>query len=178
MQVCKCGSFKIENKDLSLCASCNKARLKADKPAAPAKVYTLKRSKLKPQSAKGAAATAAKIKTQKAMREQGVRWCETCGRTGIPLSHSHIIPVGQYKQFEDVAENQIYECFGSPGTCHEIWEHGTMEQRMAQATFDRKIKVIARLCPQYLEQLILNGTRKANYESVRSMVFESLRLEG
>jgi hypothetical protein len=150
--ICRCGSTKIENSELGLCASCNRLRRKAlSSPSVK------KPTKINPVSKKKAEALSKKHATQKQMREQGIRWCETCGRSDVLLSHSHIIPVGQYREFEDVAENIIYECWGDSDSCHYIWEHGTLEQRQAQSTWARKIEVIKKLCPKYLELIFLKN---------------------
>lgn len=157
MQVCKCGSFKIENKDLSLCSVCNRERRKAEAPQKPQKVYELKRTEIKAVSTKKAAALSRKHKTQQEMAKKDIRWCETCGRADRPLSHSHVLSVGQYPQFEAVAENQIYECFGSRDSCHDVWENGTLEQKMEQSTWQRKIDVIMKLQPKHFNKIMLKN---------------------
>jgi len=159
MQVCGCGSFKIENVELGLCGSCNRLRRKAKAPAKPKKTYTLKQV-----STKKAVATRAKEKTQLSMRSRGVRWCESCGSADKPLSHSHTIPVGRDAFLEADPENQLYECYGDSDSCHYIWEHGTLDQKMELPTFARKVKYMARVRPAYLARFVANGTNADNYE--------------
>jgi len=168
---CGCGSTKIENRDLGLCATSNKARLKAEKEPKPKKVYTLKQTPIKQVSTKKAAAIRIKEKAQKEMRKQNIRYCETCGDPGHrPLSHSHILPVGQFPQFEATIENQLYECYGDSDSCHNIYEVGDFLQVYAQSTFSRKVKVMHKLAPEYLRQRILNWSKTYPFEKINKIV--------
>lgn len=164
MQVCGCGSIHIENKDLALCSVCNRARRKAEAPKKEPKVYKLKQTPIKQVSVKKAVATRAKEKAQRNMRGQGIRWCETCGASNKPLSHSHTIPVGRDLQLEADPENQLYECYGDSDSCHYIWEHGTLDQKMELSTFTRKVQYMYKTRPQYLKEFIANGTNADNFE--------------
>jgi hypothetical protein len=79
--------------------------------------------------------------------------CESCGKwhTTAPLSHSHTISVARCKELglpELISEemNIVLECFeaptSSPTACHNIWESGTIEQKMKLKTFNEKLEFI------------------------------------
>ena len=53
-------------------------------------------------------------------------YCTGCGRSDVPLSHSHIIPVSRRKDLQLVKVNITYHCLslgqGTRRGCHEMWE--------------------------------------------------------
>lgn len=170
-----CGSLKVENKDLQLCATHNKERLKAareqDNPK-PVKIYTLKQTPIKQLSSKTSKRKAAMVATQKKMREKGIRWCETCGCTDSPLSHSHTLPEGEFPELASEQDNMVYECYGHSASCHYIWENGSIEQKLELRTFKARIMYILNTRPGYLERFILNHSKGRDYESIRCMVLK------
>ena len=155
---CSCGNKVIENKDLGLCATCNKARRKAESDALkPKKAF----KPIKPISDKKKIAQAAKIATYKQMDETTPHYCSGCGRGGIPLSHSHIIPVGQYPEFEATLENLVYDCLmpnenrpeAGFKSCHDIWEHGTWDEAKLLNNFQERLNIVLKLCPVYFNKI-------------------------
>ena len=51
-------------------------------------------------------------------------YCTGCGRSDVPLSHSHLIPRSYNKALETDIDNITYHCLSIGGRkgCHEIWE--------------------------------------------------------
>ena len=75
--------------------------------------------------------------------------CQGCGRSNKPLSHSHTI---SQKRCKEIGKKELIwdednielECFGTNKSCHEIWEHGSIIQRMKLLNFDRKMEYLAK----------------------------------
>jgi hypothetical protein len=153
----KCSKNHIVSGDV--CGTCLE-RLRPEK----VKVSTLKRTPLKKSnkpipvmSEKYKKRNKAKMQTYNEIAEKEITWCESCGTTSKPLSRSHILPVGQYRQFEAVEENIIIECYGDSLSCHYKWENGTLDQKMKMETWERKVGVILRLAPSYLNLIMKNN---------------------
>lgn len=51
-------------------------------------------------------------------------YCTGCGRSDVPLSHSHLIPRSYNKELETNKDNITYHCLsmGEREGCHTIWE--------------------------------------------------------
>lgn len=51
-------------------------------------------------------------------------YCTGCGRSDVPLSHSHIIPRSRRKDLITDKNNITYHCLSMGGRkgCHEIWD--------------------------------------------------------
>ena len=56
--------------------------------------------------------------------EERGRYCCGCGRSDVPLSHSHIIPRSRRNDLITEKKNIQYLCLsiGNRKGCHEIWE--------------------------------------------------------
>jgi hypothetical protein len=145
MMCTECGSWKLENYTLKLCATCNKQRLKTSKPTTAKKPKAVKRI-----SEKHKATLASEQAFFKAMDSEGIKWCESCGDSAKPLTRSHIIPKGMYPQFRLTRENLMYECY----ECHFTWEHGSITEKQQLQSYEHKIEVIKKLCSEYLHKLI------------------------
>lgn len=173
MQVCRCGSTKIENKDKSTCASCNKAdreaareesKTQANKTSSlkrsgfktKAEAVPLKRTALNPISKKQRAALNEKSKAyEEVSKRASGDFCETCGQTGVRLSRSHALSVGNFKLHESNPDNIVIECYGSSFSCHDLWEHRKKAYRkLYPEAFQRKMEVIQRLEPEYYRILL------------------------
>jgi hypothetical protein len=154
---CKDPDKPIENEDLCLCASCNKARRKAEKEAAKPKKF----HEIRKVSEKKAKALREKHKAYSKMDLVTPPFCSGCGRSGVPLSHSHIIPVGQYPQFEAVVENLVYDCIApnpemnGGHSCHDIWEHGDWQAVKQLSNLQERLNVIIKLCPAYFNLMMI-----------------------
>lgn len=59
------------------------------------------------------------------------RFCSGCGRSDVPLSHSHIISRHQNKALESDPENIVYDCLsmGNRKGCHDRWEHASQKEK-------------------------------------------------
>ena len=111
---------------------------------------------LKARSRKGAAAERAKHKVYQQMDEEQEHYCSGCGRAGVPLSHSHLIPVGLRKDLEADPRNIVYDCLsiGNRLGCHDIWEHGTMAEKMMLANFQERMQAIKELDEAHYWKLV------------------------
>ena len=51
-------------------------------------------------------------------------YCTGCGRSGVPLSHSHLIPRSRRSDLVTEKKNITYHCLsmGERKGCHDIWE--------------------------------------------------------
>jgi 5-methylcytosine-specific restriction endonuclease McrA len=133
-----------------ICSSHNFEARKASREALkPKKNYTIPKI-----SEKKKKALSAKNATYKAMDATTPQHCSGCGSPHM-LTHSHIIPVGQYPEFEAVLENIVYDCV----RCHDIWEHGTFEQCQQLANYHERIRIIKKLKPDYLHRMLLNSEK-------------------
>lgn len=144
-----CGR-KTENRDLGLCATHNKARLRAERPApVPKERKSLttrqplnKRAVLAPISAKMKTALADKKKAY-AVVDAGPQICCSCGDTN-GLTHSHVLTVGQFPEHRANPANILLEC----QECHMIWEHNKPLAKATQASWGQKMRIWAALEPQ------------------------------
>lgn len=148
-----CGNLAIEQRDLKLCASCNRERRKPPVKLKP-------KQAIKPVSTKKAQALAKLAKTKVLKREEGTRHCEGCGCTDKPLSHSHILSVGQFPQYESDPANITYECYGYSGSCHEITETGTIEIQEKLANWPKKLRYILKHAPEQLEKIKMRSLKR------------------
>ena len=152
-----CGA-KSENRDLGLCATHNKARIKAEKPpAVPPQRKPLQRvaiighvgstganlarAVIRQVSDKKRVALVAK-KQAYAVVDAGPRVCVSCGTTER-LTHSHVLTVGQFPQHEANPVNILLEC----AECHTIWEHNKAQAKRIQASWGRKMAIMQQLEP-------------------------------
>lgn len=152
----ECGA-NSENKDLGLCATHNRLRRKEEKPPKEKKVYTLKRNTapIRPVSDKKAIALREKAKAYKVVDKRGA-FCETCGKpsTVVALSHSHILPVGQFPQFEALPENILLQCYGSSDSCHDVFENDKYTASKTQRTWPYCVSIMRKLAPQHCEMVL------------------------
>lgn len=151
---CKsCGNKTVENYELKLCASCNKERRKPPVKPKP-------RTPIKPISTKKATALAKLNKTKVKKREEGIFYCEGCGSSSLPLSHSHILSVGMFPELEADPNNIVYECYGYKGSCHEITETGSLELQETLSNWPKKLKYILKHAPEQLEKIKLRSHKQ------------------
>ncbi len=143
----KCKELKeIENIKFMLCSGCNIYRPKEKKK------YQLK--KVSPQGAKR---TAEKKAAYKVMDETTEHICSGCGQGGVPLSHSHLIPVSLRKDLEADPENIVYDCLtiGNGIGCHDIWEHGTINERQMLLNYEYRMRMVFKKDIKYFHNLLL-----------------------
>ena len=61
-------------------------------------------------------------------------YCTGCGRSDVPLSHSHYIARSRRKDLETDINNITYHCLSIGGKegrkgCHELWEGGIADKQ-------------------------------------------------
>lgn len=147
----ECGR-KSENRDLGLCATHNKARRVADRPAPPAKERKpLKPGKalssgstLRPVSDKQKVKNAAKDAAFKIVDATQPHHCVSCGESGCALTHSHVLTDKQFEKHEANPRNILLEC----PECHNTWEHNKRLARATHASWQLKMEIWEELEPQ------------------------------
>jgi hypothetical protein len=77
-------------------------------------------------------------------------FCNGCGRSHVGLDKSHILSVGQYKQYELIKANIQLLC----RDCHKIWESGTIEEQMSLLCFVDNLQFIFTLEPLVHQRFI------------------------
>tara|TARA_R100000655_G_scaffold67560_1_gene105881 strand:+ start:221 stop:556 length:336 start_codon:yes stop_codon:yes gene_type:complete len=58
-------------------------------------------------------------------------YCSGCGRSDVPLSHSHYIARSRRKDLELDPNNITYHCLsiGERKGCHDLWEGGVADKQ-------------------------------------------------
>jgi hypothetical protein len=148
-----CGA-KVENRDLGLCATHNKARRVGERPAPEpkqrkplqARQGLQSRSTLRPVSDKQKTVLAAKKEAYKEV-DKGPRICVSCNCTEM-LTHSHVLTVKQFPKHAANPANILLEC----QDCHYIWEHDKPLAKQTQPSWAAKMLIMKTLEPQYFEQ--------------------------
>lgn len=78
-------------------------------------------------------------------------YCCGCGRSDVPLSHSHIIPVSRRKDLQLVKDNITYHCLslgqGTRRGCHEMWE--SRSERSMLLDYHKNLEYILEHDPEY-----------------------------
>jgi 5-methylcytosine-specific restriction endonuclease McrA len=74
-----------------------------------------------------------------------------CGSTYL-LDLSHIIPVGREKQYEVLKLNLVIDC----RNCHNIWEHGTWEEKEKLPDFYSRLKKIRIIDMKYFNKISIS----------------------
>jgi len=146
---------KAENRDLSLCATHNKQRIKDERPPPPPKVYKGLQSKAVLSSRSTLRLVSDRQKGQNAAIARAYKVvdarpaiCVSCGATS-GLTHSHVLTRGKWEAHEDNPENILREC----QECHTIWEHNKPQAKLLHASWNQKIDIIKMLEPGYLREL-------------------------
>ena len=73
-------------------------------------------------------------KVYKEIAETRGHYCTGCGRSDVPLSHSHYIARSRRKDLETDPRNITYHCLSIGGEdgrkgCHNLWEGGLSEKQ-------------------------------------------------
>tara|TARA_R100001594_G_scaffold35124_2_gene64263 strand:+ start:3096 stop:3431 length:336 start_codon:yes stop_codon:yes gene_type:complete len=70
-------------------------------------------------------------KVYKEIAETRGHYCTGCGRSDVPLSHSHYIARSRRKDLETDPRNITYHCLsiGERKGCHNLWEGGLSEKQ-------------------------------------------------
>ena len=75
-------------------------------------------------------------------------YCSGCGRSDVPLSHSHIIPRSRRPDLITDKRNITYHCLsmGERTGCHDIWE-GIKRDRLLD--YPKNMEYILEVDPEY-----------------------------
>ena len=67
----------------------------------------------------------------KEIEETRGHYCTGCGRSDVPLSHSHYIARSRRKDLETDISNITYHCLsiGERKGCHQLWEGGLSDKQ-------------------------------------------------
>mgnify|MGYP003148309994 FL=1 len=70
-------------------------------------------------------------KVYKEIAETRGHYCTGCGRSDVPLSHSHYIARSRRKDLETDPDNITYHCLsmGERKGCHQLWEGGIADKQ-------------------------------------------------
>ena len=81
--------------------------------------------------------------------EERSHHCTGCGRSDVPLSHSHIIPVSRRKDLQLEKDNITYHCLsiGDRKGCHEMWE--SRSERSMLLDYHVNMEYILDVDPEY-----------------------------
>ena len=75
-------------------------------------------------------------------------YCTGCGRSDVPLSHSHLIPRSRRKDLEADKRNITYHCLsmGERRGCHDMWES---IERIKLLDYHKNMETILELDVEY-----------------------------
>jgi len=132
-------------KDELGCWQCYDERRMAGKVVKPRKVYQL------PKVSDKKKARERELSKLRQQRKQQVKHCESCGKTGVWLTYSHILSVKQYPEYEHDQDNALLECL----ECHHLYEHGSLAEKMKQPSWPRKLRFILQKEPAYWNKMQL-----------------------
>ena len=70
-------------------------------------------------------------KVYREIEETRGHYCTGCGRSDVPLSHSHYIARSRRKDLETAIDNITYHCLSMGGRkgCHDLWEGGVADKQ-------------------------------------------------
>ncbi len=70
-------------------------------------------------------------KVYKEIADTRGHYCTGCGRSDVPLSHSHYIARSRRKDLETDINNITYHCLsmGERKGCHDLWEGGIADKQ-------------------------------------------------
>jgi len=144
MRVCSCGCTKLENRELGLCASCNQARIKAERP-----VVVKARKEIAKVSDKQKVKLKVRANGYRQVKEDQDR-CAHCGTT-YRLTPSHVLTQKQYPAHRANPRNIILLCQRE----HDLWEHNkTLFRELCPDVWVLKMEIMQELEPAYYRQFI------------------------
>ena len=87
--------------------------------------------KMRAVSKKQAAINKELKRVYKEIEETRGHYCTGCGRSDVPLSHSHYIARSRRKDLETDIDNITYHCLsiGERKGCHQLWEGGIADKQ-------------------------------------------------
>jgi hypothetical protein len=158
IEECKgCSKDKpIVNRKHGLCNECNTARLHPENDSFTnqrqlQRTQLMKSVKKPKQISEKQKMLNLQIKeTYQQMARTRIHACTGCGTTQR-LSHSHLIPRSRRKDLEADIDNLTYHCLsiGEIKGCHDVWEHGTLDEKMLLHDFESNMLYIKRIDFEY-----------------------------
>ena len=87
-------------------------------------------------------------KTYKEIAMERPHYCTGCGKSNVPLSHSHLIPRSRRPDLTTDKKNITYHCLsiGERKGCHDIWESN---QRYKLLDYHNNIEYILEVDTEY-----------------------------
>tara|TARA_R110002020_G_scaffold151278_1_gene328317 strand:- start:251 stop:580 length:330 start_codon:yes stop_codon:yes gene_type:complete len=87
-------------------------------------------------------------KVYKEIETERGHYCSGCGRSDVPLSHSHLIPRSRRPDLITDKRNITYHCLsmGERTGCHDIWE-GIKRDRLLD--YPKNMEYILEVDPEY-----------------------------
>tara|TARA_R100001244_G_scaffold132156_2_gene107338 strand:+ start:1847 stop:2188 length:342 start_codon:yes stop_codon:yes gene_type:complete len=76
-------------------------------------------------------------------------FCTGCGRSDVPLSHSHLIPRSRRKDLITNKQNITYHCLSQGGRtgCHDLWETNAGRKKLLD--YHKNMETILELDTEY-----------------------------
>lgn len=142
---CKCGSSKIENRELKLCASCNRVRRAADTVAVIRERKPLAQvSAVRSEMLKGRKVAYAEVKQEQPQH------CAACG-SKRRLTPSHVLTQKQFPAHALNPDNIVVLC----QDCHNTWEHDKQDFRLTfPDVWALKLTIMQALEPAFYQQFV------------------------
>lgn len=143
MQCCiQCGSNKVENRDLSLCSTHNRERIKAERP-----VQVKERKPIAPISAKRAELLKDRRKAYAEVKKTQNK-CACCGTT-YDLTPSHVLTQKMFPLLSCLPRNVVVLCIEH----HSTWEHDKASFCLHfPEVWNLKMEIMEELAPEYFQQ--------------------------
>tara|TARA_R110000796_G_scaffold231287_3_gene349166 strand:+ start:3634 stop:3984 length:351 start_codon:yes stop_codon:yes gene_type:complete len=109
---------------------------------------------MKKVSTKQAKETRELRKVYERMAEERGHYCTGCGRSDVPLSHSHIIPRSRRKDLVLDPRNITYHCLdggiiqSNRKGCHQLWE-GNLSSKSKLLDYHANLEYILEVDAEY-----------------------------
>lgn len=156
--------YPIQNKKYKLCSDHmyekihgrSRKEVYAERAATkPVKVYKIKTYAPPKQQTKkqvNVATALGKLKHDIEMEaiHSDMYYCWSCGYSHSGLDKSHILSVGQFKHLELDKDNINLFC----RDCHNIWEHGSIQEQIKSLTFEKDLEYIRENSSEYFSKYL------------------------
>ncbi|SDZ01802.1 hypothetical protein [Hymenobacter psychrophilus] len=139
---CRCGCPKLENRDLGLCATCNRIRR-----AGEATAVVKERKPLAQVSAVRSAGLKNRQVAYKEVKAEQKR-CVACG-TRQRLTPSHVLTQKKFPAHAANPQNIVVLCVN----CHDLWENSkAVFRELCPEVWEIKMQIMQALEPAYYQQ--------------------------
>lgn len=116
-----------------------------------------KGGRMKHSSAKKQIVIDKKIAIYKKIDSEREAYCEGCGRTNVPLSHSHLVAESWNSDLAAVEENIRLHCLDWTDSigCHTLWENCDRETIEQMNDFEENMELVKKLDNTYYNKLMV-----------------------